>query len=138
MGILATSMINASGLACCSADSGASRSQTITSASLMASSPATVSRPGSPGPPPTKITDPAPVDRSTVAGSGRHSRHTMITSCRRDHLITFSDAGGRYYECGVPEVFGCRWAAAQDQQPSRREVGDDRSNLGRDDRHHGT
>jgi hypothetical protein len=48
----------------------AGRSHTITSASLIASSPATVSRPGSPGPPPTKITVPTPVGVFIVTGDG--------------------------------------------------------------------
>ena len=53
-------MISAPGRASLSASSGASRSQTMTSAARMASRPATVSRPGSPGPPPTRITRPIP------------------------------------------------------------------------------
>src|SRR5215203_749010 len=51
-------MISVDDLACFRIDRGASRSDTMTSARRTASSPASVIRPGSPGPPPTKITDP--------------------------------------------------------------------------------
>jgi hypothetical protein len=102
-GIFATSMIAASGLVCCGAASGASRSHTITPASLIASSPATVSSPAPPGLPPTKITVPTPAGCFIVTGEWRNGWHTMITSRRRNQLVTLRDTSGRHNQSGVAE-----------------------------------
>ena len=66
-----------------------------------------------------------------------HSRHTVLTSSRGNHLITLRQAGRRYYQCRAQEVVRRRRAAAHDQQSARREIGDSRPDLRGNDRQHG-
>jgi hypothetical protein len=61
----------------------------------------------------------------------------MITSSRRDHLITLSNPGGRYYQRRAQEVVGRRRTATYDQQPACRQVGDGCPDLRGNHRHHG-
>jgi hypothetical protein len=70
--------------------------------------------------------------------SRRYRRHTVITSGRRDQLVTFGHAAGRYDQPGAGEVIRCRRAAAHDQQSPCREVRDGRPDFGRDHCHDGT